>query len=663
MLLGVADIVAVDERESVGEVLGVPDELEPAEKLDVGVGDVLGVTLALEVCVGVMDAVVLPVCVGDLVCVGLPLAVDVGLVDDDCESVDVAVKLPVGEAEALPVRLGVCDPVLDGEMLLLKDAVPQGDGLAEAVCGGEVLPVGLGVCDGVSVSDVVPLALGVAEGVGDKGNETAPNPLGVLEELAPCVAEGVGDGDGLSLSVMLGVPLSVPEGLGVAVGVGVGGKLAPKDIVALVVAESDGVTEGVGVLEGESDAEGEALLDCDGDGDELADGELLDDDEGLGSELGVPVPLGEGVGVSDGVNVGVTVGVGVGVGGAVRDALGLSVLLVEPVMVGVGVTLGVCDDESLEVPVCDELDPGDSVLVGVAVLLPVPEHVGVTVGVVDAVAVLLAHSEDDGDPDKDAHTDRVLHALAAPERETVTETDCVRVLRGDVEPQPLNVMDVVIVREVLGHALVEPERLSDGDALFTPDEVRETDAHAESDRVFDDSAVTMVSVTVGVAHADAAEERDGDSEFVTSGDTVLVLVSEAVAEGHALAESVAVPMSDADALGVDPAGAQNGPMLNVARCVPSMEKSGDAVLIDGELLRDALTVGTVGDAHPDPNSEDVREGEEHADTVPERLGDGVARAVGMVAVANIVCESVTEELVEAVEHRDGDGVVDAQREG
>ena len=67
--------------------------------------------------------------------------------------------------------------------------------------------------------------------------------------------------------------------------------------------------------------------------------------------------------------------------------------------------------------------------------------------------------------------------------------------------------------------------------------------------------------------------------------------------------SVALPDSDAivaDAEGVDPAGAQNGPMLNVARCVPSTELSGEPVATtDGEPVADARPVAivcvTVGD--------------------------------------------------------------------
>ena len=44
------------------------------------------------------------------------------------------------------------------------------------------------------------------------------------------------------------------------------------------------------------------------------------------------------------------------------------------------------------------------------------------------------------------------------------------------------------------------------------------------------------------------------------------------------------PEVDTEAVldGVDPAGAQNGPILNVARCVPSMDSRGDADAMDGD---------------------------------------------------------------------------------
>ena len=62
--------------------------------------------------------------------------------------------------------------------------------------------------------------------------------------------------------------------------------------------------------------------------------------------------------------------------------------------------------------------------------------------------------------------------------------------------------------------------------------------------------------------------------------------------------SVAVPDSDAivaDAEGVSRLGAQNGPILNVARCVPSIDSSGDAVAAnEGDPDTDTSPVTIVG---------------------------------------------------------------------
>ena len=58
-------------------------------------------------------------------------------------------------------------------------------------------------------------------------------------------------------------------------------------------------------------------------------------------------------------------------------------------------------------------------------------------------------------------------------------------------------------------------------------------------------------------------------------------------------QCVTVPVSDAtegDALGVDPAGAQTGPMLRVGRCVPAIDSSGDADATDGEPVADGRPV-------------------------------------------------------------------------
>ena len=51
-------------------------------------------------------------------------------------------------------------------------------------------------------------------------------------------------------------------------------------------------------------------------------------------------------------------------------------------------------------------------------------------------------------------------------------------------------------------------------------------------------------------------------------------------------------MMDGDGDSVDPAGAQNGPMLNVARCVPARDSRGDADAMDGDPVADDKAVGS-----------------------------------------------------------------------
>ena len=94
-----------------------------------------------------------------------------------------------------------------------------------------------------------------------------------------------------------------------------------------------------------------------------------------------------------------------------------------------------------------------------------------------------------------------------------------------------------------------------------------------------------------VVDTESVGESDCDSDGVPDRDGVKDTVDEIVTDRHC----VTVPVSDAmdgDGDGVDPAGAQNGPMLNVARCVPSMVASGDADTIDGDADADEKAVGS-----------------------------------------------------------------------
>jgi hypothetical protein len=148
---------------------------------------------------------------------------------------------------------------------------------------------------------------------------------------------------------------------------------------------------------------------------------------------------------------------------------------------------------------------------------------------------------------------------------TVTVTDT----EWDLDASP-----VAIVRVTDGDKLcvkaVDVVRVTDGDKLC----VKAVD--------FDAKPVAIVAVTDTVI--DCVRVTDGDTDKVTDG----------VPDRH----SVELPDSDAivaDALGVSLLGAQNGPMLNVARCVPSIEFSGDADAMDADPERDARTVATVAE--------------------------------------------------------------------
>ena len=110
--------------------------------------------------------------------------------------------------------------------------------------------------------------------------------------------------------------------------------------------------------------------------------------------------------------------------------------------------------------------------------------------------------------------------------------------------------------------------------------------------VTDCVTVTVCEIEVSPVATVPETVTDGLRE----GDIDVVGVEQNVLEEDPDKHSVAVPDSDAivaDAVGVDPAGAQNGPMLYVARCVPSIEASGDTEAMDGDADSDASPVATV----------------------------------------------------------------------
>ena len=122
--------------------------------------------------------------------------------------------------------------------------------------------------------------------------------------------------------------------------------------------------------------------------------------------------------------------------------------------------------------------------------------------------------------------------------------------------------------------------------------VRVTDTVSDSVTVPDGDIVTL-----WLCDCDSVPDGDKDCVTDTVGDTDSDV--DTVTDRHCVTEPVSVAIvGDADS--VDPAGAQNGPMLNVARCVPSTELSGEPVATtDGEPVADARPVAivcvTVGD--------------------------------------------------------------------
>ena len=70
---------------------------------------------------------------------------------------------------------------------------------------------------------------------------------------------------------------------------------------------------------------------------------------------------------------------------------------------------------------------------------------------------------------------------------------------------------------------------------------------------------------------------------------------------------------DADPVNVDPAGAQKGPILNVARCVPTIELRADAVTNDGETVADDSAEGIVRVTDTVKVTESVGDTLEHTD--------------------------------------------------
>jgi len=217
----------------------------------------------------------------------------------------------------------------------------------------------------------------------------------------------------------------------------------------------------------------------------------------------------------------------------------------------------------------------------------------------------------------------------------------VRVTDGDAEDEnkPVATVGETVCVTLPDDSPVAIVRVTDGDSVFEDSPVaivRVTDCVRDtvSDPVAELKTVAIVCVTDGdtdtVCVTDvkpvaivAVTDSEGVGDKEPHGDTVTLSVADVEPDRH----SVALPDSDtivADAVGVSRFGAQNGPMLYVARCVPSIEYSVDPdATTDGDAVADARTVATVGvtvkeglwDADADPNTDPVTD----SDAVPHSV--------------------------------------------
>ena len=139
--------------------------------------------------------------------------------------------------------------------------------------------------------------------------------------------------------------------------------------------------------------------------------------------------------------------------------------------------------------------------------------------------------------------------------------------------------------------------VSEGDAVPHCD--RDSDGVAETHNVIV-ADVDTDAVEVSVSEGDVVPHGDSDGDRVLEGDRETDSVNEIDSIGVREPDRDA---RDGDVVGVDPAGAQNGPMLNVERCVPARDANGDADLIDGDPVGVEKPVAAEGDCDDDEQTE------------------------------------------------------------
>ena len=215
--------------------------------------------------------------------------------------------------------------------------------------------------------------------------------------------------------------------------------------------------------------------------------------------------------------------------------------------------------------------------------LPTPDPTAARV--IDTLAV--TDARDDAHPEARAESATIdgEDAVAAGEADGNGDTGGDVLIDGAVELSGANAGEALCEAVSEVNVVVEPLLACDelsreegvaGEAEGDSDADRELDGHADVDN--DNLAFTDPD---GVRVEDAVDDGQCDTVADTVRDTQVVLVRVA---------------TDGDELGVLPAGAQNGPMLIVARCVPAMDSSGEADATVPDDVLDASAVTTVADA-------------------------------------------------------------------
>ena len=624
---GAAEGVAASVPDPVPVPLGVPGLLASAEALEAGEAEGVAKGVALSSA----DAEGVP-----------PLG----------ECVTPAVAVPRGDA------VSASDPVDKG-----ADAVPDGDGVAGALCEGW----------GDEEALMVPQVDLVARGEALTGALKLAPSEALCEADAMGEAEGegdapkVGDAESVTVAAAEAVKARLPEGVTEGGGLPVGAGDAVVDSEARGVAER--LAAGVPLGGALPDDDREAGVERDASGDADAEGQLVD--EGLSGV--VSVARSEVVGGKEGVGVAVPRVVsegGAGEGEAVPLASAEALTLAEaPPGLNVERAEGAPDAEAsrgvgVPLPLCASLVLAEAV----AQLLAEALRDGKPEALDAAVALCVGDMEPPpaavGDVVVEAGTEREGGAVAVcgGDAEAAAEGDAG--CESDAAAEPLPKSDALVVSEAL--------MVAEGGALA--DMVGEGPAHAVG---VDMALLAAVAVTETVKAGEGVGEGEGNSvavkeevplwqalassdfeaDAVTQKRLVAVLEPEWEGKGVGVPLGEPVPSGDPDGAAVALADTVKPPLG-----VPIAD--GEALAVGGAVPEGIARVAVAGG---EPVARGVEEGQAVAGMEPDCEGEDAAdfdpaAAVSDWIVVAVRCSEAVEKAVSDAEPaavRDVEGEVDA----